>query len=242
MISVIIPAYNEEKYIEDCLESIFAQQDAPDFEVIVVDNASTDRTASLVKMKFPRAKIIFEPKKSVTVARNRGVKEAAGDILFFVDADIILPRRHFKNVIQKFTKDQKLVAVFGPYAYDGNFYIKFITLFLYLFLALPGEYLLNRLIGLGAAGPAGNLAVKKNAFDQINGFSEKISFYGDDTDIAVRLRQLGKVRFFFDLIVGSSARRLQKEGTLKVLLRYILNILWTAFAHHPFTKEYNDIR
>jgi glycosyltransferase involved in cell wall biosynthesis len=242
MVSVIVPAYNEEKYIERCLESVLAQDQSPEFEVIVVDNGSSDKTGLIVRMRFPQVKLISEPKKGVVFARNRGAKEAQGEILFFVDADVVLPRRHIKNVMNKFKDDQKLVALSGPYAFEGNFYLKFITLFSYLFLALPAEYLINRLLGLAASGIAGNLAVRKEAFEKIGGFNEEIAFYGDDTDFFMRARRLGRTRFFFDLIVGTSGRRLQGEGVIKSLFRYIMNILWPVFFGHPLTKEHKDIR
>ncbi len=242
MLSVIVPAYNEEKYIRDCLDSVFSQKEAGDFEVIVVDNNSSDKTASIVGSKFPQAKIITEPKKGVAFARNHGAKEARGDILFFIDADVALPPLHFKRILQKFSDDHKLVAASGPYAYDGGSYIKLVTLFLYLFLALPAEYFLNRFLNFGSAGIAGNMAVKKDAFDKIGGFDEKIPFYGDDTDVFMRLRKLGRTRFFFDLIVGTSGRRLRAEGVLRSLFRYILNILWLVFLRHPLNLGYKDIR
>lgn len=242
MLSVIVPAYNEEKYIRDCLDSVFNQKEIGDFEVIVVDNNSSDKTASIVASRFPQVKIVSETRKGVTFARNCGAKEAKGGIIFFLDADVVLPPLHLKKVLQKFENDPKLVAASGPYAYDGSSYVKFVTLFSYLFLALPAEYFFNRFLNFGSAGIAGNMAVKKNAFDKIGGFDETIPFYGDDTDVFMKLRKLGRTRFFFDLIVGSSVRRLRAEGVLKSIFRYILNILWLVFLHRPFNLEYKDIR
>ncbi|MGB9637557.1 MAG: glycosyltransferase, partial [Microgenomates group bacterium] len=74
LISVVIPAYNEENYIEDCLRSVLAQ-DFPkkDYEVIVVDNNSTDNTASFVKNNFSEVRLVQEKRQGVVFARIKGV-------------------------------------------------------------------------------------------------------------------------------------------------------------------------
>jgi len=242
MISIVIPAFNEEKYIINCLKSVFNLEKASDYEVIVVNNASTDKTAEIVKNNFPQAKVIDEPRKGLTIAYNRGAKEARGDILVFVDADVILPKDHLKKILFAFQKNPKLVAISGPYLYyDGGFFPKIIFLLAVLFLALPAEIILNRILNIGTGFTSGNLAVKKEIFEKVSGFNEKI-FYGLDADLASRIRKLGKIQYRFSLMVKSSARRLKKEGTFKILARYILNLLWPYFFGKPFTKDHIDIR
>jgi len=244
MISIIIPAYNEEKRIARCLKSILAQEYLSAYEVMVVDNASFDKTAEIVKKDFPRVKLFFEPQKGVTVARNRGSREARGDILIFFDADVVVPKDYIKRILAKFQQDKNLVLVSGPYSYaiDSNFYIKFALSFVYRFLASPAEYFFNRWLNFASSLNAGNFAVIKNYFLKVGGFNEKISFFGDEADLALRLRKLGKTRFFLDLKISSSARRFQKEGVLKLCLKYALNIIWPVFFGKPFTKNYIDVR
>lgn len=90
MISVIVPAYNEQHYIKKCLESLMNQDLAKTFyEIIVIDNASTDKTSQIVK-KLP-VKLVYEPKRSVVKARQKGVNEALGSIVASADADTIYP-------------------------------------------------------------------------------------------------------------------------------------------------------
>lgn len=242
MLSIIIPAYNEEKYIGRCLKSIFSQKCLPEHEIIVVDNGSSDKTAEIIKISFPQVKLISEPQKRVTIARNRGAKEALGEILIFLDADVIIPQDHIKKILAKFEYDQKLVALSGPYFFsDGNFYIKFIT-FLFYQLAFSAEYFFNRLLNFSSGSIGGNFAVYKSFFEKVGGFNEEISLYGDDTDLPLRLRKLGKVRFFRNLEVEGSARRLKKEGALKTCLKYTLNVIWPNLFGKPFTKDYIDVR
>jgi GT2 family glycosyltransferase len=243
MISVIIPAYNEEKYIISCLQAIFSQKEAPDFEVIVVDNKSRDRTAEIVKTRFPQVRLVEEPQRMVTIVRNRGAKEASGDILLFLDADVIMPSSHLREVKDHLDKDEKIVAVSGPYRYfDGSFYIGVIAFICYQAFVFPAEIIFNRLLGLGCSINAGNVAIRSHAFKKIGGFNEKIVFYGDEADIGKRLKGLGKVRFFYDLGVKSSARRLKKEGAVKSYLRYALNAVWPYLFGRPFNWHYSEVR
>lgn len=241
--SIIIPAYNEEKYITKCLQSVFSQQGMFDYEVIVVDNNSQDRTAEIVRNQFPRAKIIQEPKRMVTVIRNRGASEAKGDVLIFIDADVIVPSDHLKKLKNKFTLDDKIVAVAGSYNFfEEGFYEGLVALVFYQCLAFPAEYFFNRLLGLGCSVNAGNFAVRKTAFEKAGGFNEGIVFYGDEADIALRFKKLGKVRFLRDLTVKSSARRLKKEGAARSCFKYTLNLIWPHFFGKPLTKKHINIR
>ncbi|MBD3312554.1 glycosyltransferase [archaeon] len=96
-ISVIIPAYNEEEVISRCLKSILSQ-DYKDYEVIVVDNGSTDDTKKIVKsFKNKRVRLVEERKRGVSNARNKGAAVAKADVLFFLDADEFLEPHALKN-------------------------------------------------------------------------------------------------------------------------------------------------
>src|ERR1035437_9351910 len=113
-ISVIIPAYNEEKYLSKTLEAILTQ-DYTDFEVIVVDNASTDRTSDIAK-SFSKVKVLFEGNKGTMWACERGRKQAIGEIIVRMDADC-LPEKDWLSKGAAFFKDDKTVGVSGPYDY-----------------------------------------------------------------------------------------------------------------------------
>jgi hypothetical protein len=85
--SVVIPAYNTSPYIQDCLQSVLAQTE-PDFEVIVVDDGSTDDTAAQVKaISDPRIHLIQQPNGGLAAARNTGIWAAQGELVAFLDAD-----------------------------------------------------------------------------------------------------------------------------------------------------------
>lgn len=242
--SIIIPAYNEEKYIAKCLKSVKSLGIPPgeSLEVIVVDNASTDKTEEVVRATFPEAKIVKESKKGLTIAYNRGARAARGKILVFVDADMVLPPNHLKKLSREFIKDPKIVALSGPCFYwDGGKFCEAVLFFTYLFLATPAEIIFNRWLNVGASIVTGNSAVKKEAFDKVGGFNENI-FYGLESEFALRIRKLGKVRFRRRLGAESSARRFKKEGLFLILGRYTMDIIWQHLFKKSFPRAYIDIR
>ncbi len=233
-ISLIIPAYNEEKYIEECLLSVQKNGDQL-FEVIVINNASTDRTAIIVK-KFPNVRLINEEKRGLPFARNRGIAEAKGDILAFIDADTKLPPNWVKQIISTL-EDKNTISLSGPYIYfDFSFIKKFFVWMYWLILAWP-TYLIT-----GYMSVLGNFVVRKSAIKKIGGFNNEILFYGDDTDIAKRLSHLGKVKFSLSFIMYTSARRLKGEGIMSTAYKYVVNFLWIVFINKPKTTEHANIR
>lgn len=116
MISVIIPAYNSEKIIGECLTALKAQT-FKDFEIIVVDDGSTDGTAN--EAEKLGARVIRQAHAGPAVARNLGVKECKGDIVVFTDADCIPDSRWLENVLKPFS-DTKVVGVSGTYKTKNN--------------------------------------------------------------------------------------------------------------------------
>jgi glycosyltransferase involved in cell wall biosynthesis len=99
--SVIIPAYNEEKLLADCLDSLkTATADIESqTELIVVDNASTDKTAEIARQNG--AKVVFEPHRQIARARNAGADKAQGRYLFFIDADTTISSNLFNEARRK---------------------------------------------------------------------------------------------------------------------------------------------
>ena len=100
MISIVIPAYNEERFIEDCLNSVY-QQDYPkeQLEVIVVDGNSQDRTAEIVREKFPQVKLLHNPRKIVPISMNIGIKAAQGTYIIRLDVHCVYPNDYFSRLV-----------------------------------------------------------------------------------------------------------------------------------------------
>lgn len=110
-ISVIIPAYNEEARIAPCLRALQQQTVLP-FEIIVVDNNSTDQTAAIVS-RFPNIRLVHEQKQGLSHARNRGFAEARGDILARIDADAVVNNDWIEQVQTWFSQHPDGAAVTG---------------------------------------------------------------------------------------------------------------------------------
>ena len=242
-VSFVIPAYNEEAYLPDCLESILAQtKDLSDaVEIIVVNNASTDRTRE-VALKYPGVRVVDETRKGLTFARQAGFAASTGELIANVDSDSRLTPGWLKRVLDEFSSNPKIVALSGPFIYYDLTPSQLISVRIFYAAAFL-VYAVNRyILRAGSMVQGGNFVLRRDALEKIGGFNTAISFYGEDTDIARRMNQVGTVKFTFDLKMFSSARRLKKEGMLTMAGRYTLNYFWTIFRKKPFTEEYIDIR
>lgn len=231
MISFIVPAYNEEVLIADCIRSIKALG-LPSYELIVVDNGSTDRTGDVAWEMG--ARVLPEPHKGVTRARQAGFEVASGDILAFVDADNILPKSWLRAALSALS-DPRVVVASGPIIYPGlPSWKQLLTSLFY------GVARLTHLIWPMVQG--GNFIVKRSALVQAGGFNTSIEFYGEDTDTAVRLSKVGRVVLCPDMWSWSSPRRMHEEGLFITGARYVVNYAWVSLFGHPWSDHYNDIR
>ena len=242
-LSFVVPAYNEESYLPACLDSILKQTrelDQP-VEIIVVNNASTDRTRE-VALRYPGVKVVDEARKGLTFARQAGFAASSGELIANVDSDSRLTSGWVKTVLAEFTKDTKLVSLSGPFIYYDLSPTQRLSVQIFYAIAFL-IYVTNRyVLRAGSMVQGGNFVLRRDALLKIGGFDTSISFYGEDTDIARRMNQVGKVKFMFRLKMFSSARRLKHEGMLKIAGRYTMNYFWTTFRKKPFTAEYTDIR
>jgi glycosyltransferase involved in cell wall biosynthesis len=242
-LSFVVPAYNEETYLPACLESILAQtrEMSDAVEIIVVNNASTDRTRE-VALAYPGVRVVDEPRKGLTFARQAGFAASTGELIANVDSDSRLTPGWIAQVLTTFAAEPKMVAFSGPFVYYDLTSGQRVTVQVFYAVAFM-VYALNRyVLRAGSMVQGGNFVLRRQALELIGGFNTAIAFYGEDTDIARRLNRVGKVKFTFDLKMYSSARRLKKEGMLTIAARYTINYLWTTFRKKPFTEDYIDIR
>lgn len=235
-ISVVIPAYNEERYIWPCLQSILMFKNPDLHEVIVIDNASTDRTAELAE-KFPGVRVVREMRKGTSFARQRGLDEATGDYVAFIDADSMIPAHWFTIAKHVFSEDPDLVCLSGPYIYhDLKGWEKSFVSTWSPFIQLSYRYTKSIVIG-------GNFVAKKSALVAMGGFDTSIVFYGDDVNIARRICEFGKVLFLPEFYVLSSGRRIACLGAVKSASLYMLNFFSEVIFHRPATTtEYVGFR
>jgi glycosyltransferase involved in cell wall biosynthesis len=243
VISFVVPAYNEEKVLARTITAILGEIERAGCtaEVIVVNNASTDRTAEIAA-SFPSVIVVNEPEKGLFQARRAGFQRATGELIANVDADTIVTEGWLSRVLQEFGRNPALVGLSGPYIYyDVS---KSVRVAVRAFYVMGyGFYVLNRFVlRAGSMLQGGNFVVRRTALEQIGGYNPAFSFYGEDTDLACRLRAVGAVKFTFRLPALSSGRRLVEEGLLRIGVRYSMNFVWATFMHRPFTDDWIDIR
>lgn len=199
-VSVVIPAYNEEKYIGNCLQSLMDQEEKPD-EIIVVNNNCTDKTIEICK-KYP-VKIIDEPEKGIVPTRNRGFNAAVGDIIARCDADTILPKDWIKKIKENFKKNG-IVALGGPLKFF-DFPVK-TTLFSNGYSLVANKIYKNKVL-MGA-----NMALKRSTWEEIKDkAAAKDHHVHEDVDITMLVGKIGEIGFDKKMVVATSARRLKKR-------------------------------
>jgi len=242
-LAFVIPAYNEATLIGKCLESVVAEvkRSGHEADIVVVDNASTDDTASIAA-GYEGVRVVSETKKGLVHARNAGFQATDAELVANIDADTQLPSGWITTVMTEFDKNPKLVALSGPYIYyDLAWHNQALVRFFYGAAFLI--YLLNRFVlRVGSMIQGGNFVIRRSAWKQAGGYDLSIAFYGEDTDVAKRLHRIGPVKWTFSLPMKTSGRRLEKEGVFQTAGVYVLNYFWVTFSGKPATKNYNDVR
>ena len=114
MISVIVPAYNAEKTIKGCLEALLNQDYNGNYEIIMVDDGSTDSTADII-LSYKTVRLIKQPNAGPAAARNKGASEAKGEIILFTDSDCVPERDWIRMMTEPFEQDMSVIGVKGAY-------------------------------------------------------------------------------------------------------------------------------
>ncbi len=202
MLSIIIPTLNEEKYLPRLLTSI-KQQAFTDYEIIVSDGGSSDKTEAIAK-SFQARVVVDSSLRHPSVQRNNGAKIAQGEIFLFLDADSVLPDGFLPDVYQEFIKKDLAIA---------GFYIKFnpnrphynIYSFISNAICRFKQYTKHP-----AAIGAGIMS-KRSVHEAINGFDLEVVL-AEDYDYCARAVHLGKFRMLTAAKILYSSRRIEKEG------------------------------
>ena len=210
-VSVVVPTYQEERGIEAFLRQFEAQTlPREEFEILVIDGGSQDRTRDLAERHADR--ILVQTSPGIGGARNDGVALARAEIVATTDADCRIPPDWLERIVRDF-RDPDVVAVCGPDGpVDGGLKARALYFFIRGFIraaALAGLY--------GTGGT--NSAFRKSAFLAIGGYRSLP--HSDDVDVGFRIREKGRIVYDPDLYVGLSVRRLEKDGYLRTLLMWI---------------------
>lgn len=210
-VSVIVKTLNEGAYVKRCLESL-KQQNFKDFEVIVVDSGSSDKTVEVAQKMG--ARVLHEPRFGVSVACNFGAEEAKGELLAFTDADTLHPLSWLEKIVKDFS-DPQVACVFGPVKPLGAGLHHKLLFFLSTNLAARIAYSFGFMLAHGA-----NESFRRDAFRKAGGYDERLNVL-EDNELANRIKKFGKVVFDPSVYVLTSIRRVRQEGYLKSTQRFI---------------------
>jgi cellulose synthase/poly-beta-1,6-N-acetylglucosamine synthase-like glycosyltransferase len=221
-VSIVIPAYNEEYSLSACLEAIKQQDYCGKMEIIVVDNASTDKTASIAKTMG--ATVYHEYQRGYNHAVKCGFDEASNEIIACTDADTIVPKDWISRLVESFVNDQ-VVACGGVFRFrDGSPFIRSIGIMGLLNYHIAGA----------------NMAVRRTAYKQVGGFSTTVNL-GADVELGQRLKRIGKVVIDRSIVVATSPRRFQ-SAFWETIFRYYLNDLALLIRGKPLFYSFRDYR
>ncbi len=255
--SIIIPLYNKEKYIQRSLDSIL-KQDFTNFEIVVVDDGSSDNSASVVKQNNDsRIRLISKKNGGVSSARNRGFKEALGEWLLFLDADdILLPGAlsSFHEAIIKYPDIKVIISNFQDVDLNGN-----ITKHSKLNTTKVYENPLKGIWYREFASRPGNTIYHRYVLSIMGGFNESIT-YNEDNEFTERILTQYKNVYIPSVTMqyiktegGASLKIHPLEQDYVYYLKFLaINSRWQKLRHGGLisfgrkrfknTSEYNKLR
>jgi glycosyltransferase involved in cell wall biosynthesis len=211
MISVVIPTYQEEKYVENTLKALRNSDYKKKFEVIVADGGSKDRTLKIAR-KYADKVVVTG--RGVAKGRNAGAAVAKGDVLLFVDADTMVMHNTLSEFERVF-KDRRVVAATCPIVLTSWMYKDFMI-----------YWELNQVVKLSITKAkiphivGSCFAARKSAFDEVGGFDETVETM-EDFELSERLGKKGRVVFDEKTLVLTSPRRISRWGVVGTFLKSI---------------------
>lgn len=229
LFSIIIPAYNEKKVVLNLLESLKKQRfDKNKFEIIIVNNNSTDKTRDSV-LQFKKyntnlqISLVEEARPGVCMTRNTGGRSGKGKVLIFLDADNIVPVNFLNDVYRKVFIENYAAGTIKilPIEKSLRGYIVFSIL---------------EFIKCAIKRPFGKSFVKKEIFSAVNGFDEKRQYLGTNLDFLIRVKKYIKKRRMrmthISNPIYTSLRRFEEDGYVNILSKWGLAYLGFKKVHY----------
>lgn len=231
VISVVVPAYNEERVIAICLQHLQAQNIQQPYEIILANNNSTDNTAAIAEQQGVRVLTVTE--KGYVHAAIAGVQAARAELIAMTDADTRVPPEWLERIYTTLQTRPDLVAVGGPFEFhDGPRGVRRV---IKLLNGISPRLMIASLSGM-------NMAFRRSAYDAVGGFDPKINLQAD-TYLGYRLAKHGKTMLIRDNVVQASGRRYQTVGQIisETVVRMVNSISIKLFNTTLFKKQ-ADIR
>jgi peptidoglycan/xylan/chitin deacetylase (PgdA/CDA1 family) len=215
-VSVIVPARNEEKLIADTLRSLQKQSYQGEYEIVVVDNGSTDKTAEIARSLGLRV-VSANDDVGLIYARQVGNDATDGDIIVQTDGDTLYPEDWLQRIVEKLVKHPEAVAVSGRFRYRERFIWAIFEITVRDWLNRISAFLFGRpFLTCGAT-----YAFWRKAFDRVGGY-RNIPYIADEHGITTEFRKQGKVLYDSRIYCLTSTRAV-KQPTFVLLMTVIAN-------------------
>ncbi len=232
--SIVIPARNEAAFLGRTLAAASSQHYTELYEIIVVDNGSTDGTGGIARA-VQGVRVVREDRVGLLYARECGRQAARGEIIVQLDADNIPDSGWLARGIS-FFKNPCVVCVSGPYFYYDAGAVFRTTSYSFQLSIMIAVHSLLKALQKGGIIIGGNTFIRAGALERIGGYDTTIEFYGEDADTARRLSGQGEMVFSPSLYMNTSARRFQRVGYSAVIWLYWMNFFRVHVHKRPFTR------
>ncbi|MCZ6799276.1 MAG: glycosyltransferase [Nitrospirae bacterium] len=226
-VSIVIPVYNAESYLEECIASLLAQNYPTEKrEILFIDNNSSDRSSAILQKHASKVRIIQEPTQGAAAARNRGIKQAKHELIAFIDADCTADKDWLRYLVKALTKDSEIAAVGGKILSrrPANPIEKF------------GETIHDHDKAINTFKPpylmTSNMAIRRAVLDEAGLFNEEYR-RGQDSELSYRLYNMAcKFRYVPEALVYHA----NKKHLLGLFLEGFTHGVWKV----KLEKEYRD--
>lgn len=231
LFSIIIPAYNAEKTIKKCLDSV-AKQKFSDFETIVVNDCSSDGTKRIID-GYKVRQIILEKNQGPAAARNRGIKEAKGDILVFIDSDVAFRDKNalskLAEVFKKRTEIDGAIMIKDKVPLNKGITPLYWAYYKYYLWNQPGEF--------QTSFTTERSAVKKYVFDRVGLFNEKYRKADvEDFELGYKMNEAG-----FKMLIVRDIKVLHHFETLEQSTKKTLKRSWQWIRLFLKRKKFDSV-
>ncbi len=229
MISVIIPSFNRSQLVNDLIENLQGQTlDSDEYEILIIDDGSTSKHIEGIKesaCKYSNIKFIEQAHKGPGIARNRGLKEAMGDIICFIDDDCI-PNQDWLEIIKGQLYQARDAAGLEGLTYTSGDKIG------------PLTHSINNTKG-SLFYPTCNIAYRASVLKRVGGFDTNFPYaHNEDVDLAWRVMEFGKIEYCKNMIVRHRADT-ESIGKKIRRLRYLES---EFYLYHKHPQKYREVR
>tara|TARA_Y100000310_G_C20548694_1_gene746922 strand:- start:316 stop:1032 length:717 start_codon:yes stop_codon:yes gene_type:complete len=215
MLSIIIPTLNEEKNLSLLFGSI-RKQNISNYEIVVADAGSSDKTREVARVN----NCIVVQGGLPARGRNNGAEFSNGELLLFLDADVVLHNDFIRRSLKEFERRNLQIASFSLIPKERNKWNRFLFNFFYNIPIIASEKIL--------AHAAVGILVDKDFFQKLNGFDETIKI-AEDHDLARRADKIGRFGILRNAKIYVSTRRFGQDGWIRTPLKFVLCQMYMIF-------------